>query len=912
MIRETKVPAIPDIRDDNLPEVLRAIKSTIDVREGSIGDPLDQAVTLRDLADLNLVVTGGSTTRQAGGSLPVTTNLPPVVDGYNPATDATVPPAPTGLRAKGGFTNVYLDWDGAPYRNHGYTEIWRSETDSLASALLVGTTAASVYADPAAPDTTYFYWIRFVSAAAITGPYNQTSGTSATTALDIGRAIDALSSDLQRSQLFVDLGRRVQLIEADAYFQNLTSGLYQSQIERLSATLDSTTSQITSLRAVNGNNATLITQLRSSNAATDARVTSVEQTKIGYATLNSTGLVFDNNGAIVSKAGVDAWNAANPGNQATWHVGLPFATAVKQVSVSDGSNTLTLEQRFTAQKQINNELYGQYTVKIDNRGHVAGFGLASGSVDGTPTSAFIVRADRFGIAGVNDPSDPLGTLAPTSKPFIVTSTPTTVNGKTYPAGTWIDTAFIANATITNAQIADLTADKITAGTLSSAMGVTTGKLWGGVAVSGNKNDGTFGNLLQPFGSAAFGTGFFLGNDGGAYKFYVGSPTQNMNWNGSALTVSGTINATSGVFRNITVYDNQDRVILSSGGINPSLLGLGSLAFSNSVSTSQVSGLGSLATQNTVSTAQVTGLGALATQNTVSTGQVTGLGALATQSSVFVGSTVKFPDGSTLNTIDFVNRLTKVSTGNISNFFNTAAIGDAYIGNLNAAKITAGFLSADRIASGSLDAKIANIDAAVIKSGTIDNARIGDLSAKRIYTGNSTAAVDFVDPSYVNVPMRSYAAGFLAYTGNTALSVYVPATCYDYNGNPYNCSYWTVAGASIITGELVKFKCVDASWPLERRLRTGAVQFFIMATATVDHYFSIWYRKNGGAWIHLGEAIEQAGSYGTVGLQYSGVLVLAAGDVVEVGMSATNSALTYWNTNATEIRYGALTAWAINF
>ena len=703
MIRETIVPAIPDVRDDNVKDVLRAIKATLDGREGSIGDPLDQGVTLRDLTALNLAVAGGggTTGTSGGGFLPVVPTLPPVVSNYNPSTDFTVPPAPTGLRARGGFTNVYLEWDGAPYRNHSYTEIWRASVDNLAQAVFVGTTAASLYADPVAPDTTYFYWIRFVSRANVTGPYNRTSGTTATTALDVGSALTALSSEIQSSQLFVDLGTRINRIESDPYIQSVLAGDYNIQISRLSSALDSTNSQITSLRAVNRNNATLITELSTSTqvknrvffqneepintpaymltqgdiwydlnnnnksyrydgsawvvmalavkvyyqddapASTlttplllgdlwydsndqnkpyrwngtgwvalrdgyiDARVTTLEQTKIGYATLNATGLVFDNNGAITDKTTTDAWNAANPGNLATWNVGLPFATAVKQVGVTDGVSTLTLEQRFVAQKGTNDQLYGQYTVKIDNNGHVSGFGLASGAVNGTPTSAFIVRADRFAIAGVDDTSDPLGTLAPTRQPFVVTTTPTTINGKTYPAGTWIDTAFIANATITSAQITDLTADKITAGTVSAALGVSTGKLWGGVAVSSAPE--TFGQLSHPFATANFGTGFFLGNDGGTYKFYVGAPDQNMNWNGSALTVTGNINATSGTFRNITVYDTANNVIMSSGGVPvAAILGLGSLATQNNVSTGQVTGLGALATQNSVDYSGVSG------------------------------------------------------------------------------------------------------------------------------------------------------------------------------------------------------------------------------------------------------------------------------------------------------------------
>ena len=51
-VRETKTPGIPDIRDDNVLAVLRAIKSTLEVREGHSGDQLDQNVTYRNLTEL--------------------------------------------------------------------------------------------------------------------------------------------------------------------------------------------------------------------------------------------------------------------------------------------------------------------------------------------------------------------------------------------------------------------------------------------------------------------------------------------------------------------------------------------------------------------------------------------------------------------------------------------------------------------------------------------------------------------------------------------------------------------------------------------------------------------------------------------------------------------------------------------
>jgi hypothetical protein len=536
MNRETLVPAIPDIRGDNLKDVVLAIKSTLDVREGRVGDALDQLVTLRDLVDIGALSASGTSALTSGARVPVT--VPTNVDGYDPTRDYTPPPAPTGLSASAGLSSVYLSWDGAPYRNHSYTEIWRAESASLGDAARIGTTLSNVYADSVSPGTTHHYWIRFVSSADVAGPYSQSGGVSATTPLAVDYMLETLSGQITETQLYSSLGARIDLIDGPATLTNsVSSRILAESIAR--------------------------------SDADDAIALSVSQVQ----------------------ARLDTGDYS----------------AVKVESSATAGKVTGLE--------------AQYSVKVDVNGHVSGFGLASTLANGAPTSAFIVRADRFAIAGANDTNDPLGTLSPSRQPFVVTTTQTTINGKVYPAGTWIDTAFIANATIASAQIGSLTADKITAGSVSAALGLTTGKLWGGVAVSSDTANGTFGQLLQPFASANFGTGFFLGADAGAYKFYVGSPTQNMNWNGIALNVTGNINATSGTFRNITVYGANDSVLLSSGGVP--------------------------------STA-VTGLGALATQNTVATGQVTGLGGFAT--------------------------INQINTGNVSTYIAAGAIGNAYIGD----------------------------------------------------------------------------------------------------------------------------------------------------------------------------------------------------------------------------------------
>ena len=56
--------------------------------------------------------------------------------------------------------------------------------------------------------------------------------------------------------------------------------------------------------------------------------------------------------------------------------------------------------------------------------------------------------------------------------------------------------------------------------------------------------------------------------------------------------------------------------------------------------------------------------------------------------------------------------------------------------------TAGFISADRVQTGSLDAKLATIDAAVIKTGVLDVARIQDGTITNAKIGNEIQSSNF--------------------------------------------------------------------------------------------------------------------------------------------------------------------------
>ena len=63
-------------------------------------------------------------------------------------------------------------------------------------------------------------------------------------------------------------------------------------------------------------------------------------------------------------------------------------------------SSAAIEQKMQTLQDTSGALSGQYSLKIDAGGHVAGFGLSNELMaDGTQISRFLIRADQFGVAG---------------------------------------------------------------------------------------------------------------------------------------------------------------------------------------------------------------------------------------------------------------------------------------------------------------------------------------------------------------------------------------------------------------------------------------------------------------------------------------------------------------------------------
>jgi hypothetical protein len=402
-----------------------SLKENVDVLTGNRGDPLDRAVTVRDLLDAGIIklARGSNLFGNNGFEIDPTILFPTLA----------VPPAPTNLQAAGAFQNILLEWDLQFYIGHAGVEIWRHTSDSLAGATLVGTMTgmAGVYVDAVGSGKSFYYWVRAVNRNSVYGPYNSSSGTLGETAIDVAYMLTLLSGAVTSSQLAADLSAPIAKIPALESFTGYASGYSGgSLLTRMGATETKANAAATSAQL-------------SSESTTRANADSALSSTVS--TLSST--VGSNTSAISTESTARA-NADSA-----------LSSTVTSLSSTVGGNTSSISTQVTT----TNGLKAQYTVKLDVNGAVAGFGLASTtSAAGNITSEFIVNADRFAImrGGSN-------------------ATAATLNGVAVPAGVYMADAFIkngsianakiGNAAIDNAKIANLSAAKINTGTLNASL-----------------------------------------------------------------------------------------------------------------------------------------------------------------------------------------------------------------------------------------------------------------------------------------------------------------------------------------------------------------------------------------------------------------------------------------------------------
>ena len=510
----TVVPGLPKVPSDLSPQAKRYLEmltEAVEIRLGRRGDPRDAAITFRDLIDAGLATEGPLVFNNNGGG----TTITPVVNPNN----SSIPTAPTGFQANGAYSKIILQWDYPFDQFYGYsiTEIWRHTADVLGDAQLVGTATGMIFVDEVGESASFYYWARHVNDGGIQGPFNSNAGSFAETALDVEFMLELLTDAITEDEFAQSLKDEIDLIEViknqlyGGSFSNPSVGSVMYDLNTLQNTVGTVTNDVANLTTVTGTHTSQISALNTTvndpNTGVNAHSNAISglQTNVinlqGTVTAHSSDITFLENTVNHPSTGVAATSQALGGLTSTVSTngsnissnaqsisalqsqvndpstGLSAAaTAISNLQATTnsqggtisantsqittlnatvGSHTSSIQQQAVTNASLTGDiasLNAEYSVKVDVNGNVAGFGLASG---GSPQqSRFYVAADKFAIVPAGSaPSTSTGTV-----PFAVVTSPITQNGVQVPAGTYINSAMIANGSITNARIGNLAVD----------------------------------------------------------------------------------------------------------------------------------------------------------------------------------------------------------------------------------------------------------------------------------------------------------------------------------------------------------------------------------------------------------------------------------------------------------------------
>lgn len=219
------IPAIGQSVEAPIRNPLNRIREELQTLLGFRGDVLDKAITLRQAQLLGLLTVDGQ-----GGFVPGTGGgtAPTPGDGEEYEPDLTPPPTVTGLTVTAGFSFVIVEWDAALYtqgHGHGQTNIYAVQLEpddptnpTFANAVLVdqAPNAQTIRAIPSELNTRWHIWAKWQSVDGVesVSPAGGTNGVTVTTGQDVGQLLELLNGQITESQLFADLGARINLIDA--------------------------------------------------------------------------------------------------------------------------------------------------------------------------------------------------------------------------------------------------------------------------------------------------------------------------------------------------------------------------------------------------------------------------------------------------------------------------------------------------------------------------------------------------------------------------------------------------------------------------------------------------------------------------------------------------------------------------
>ena len=337
-----------------------SVKENVDVLTGQRGNVLDRAVTFRDLIDGGIVRFKDDF--GPGGD--------PDIEPYPPYLDVDTPPQVQNLTATGAFRIIVLSWTIVKYKGHDRFEIYRNTSNNLSTATFYTSTPgySNIYGDNVGTTDgigqTFYYWVRAVNKNNVAGPFS--NGATGSTATDVNVLIDIIEGQILASTLNTALQATI------------------SKIDPLQAVVDNTknmyTVKIQATHPLDGTGLTLPT------SGTLSATTGSPTITCNFGSSHSV-IVGDivNIASASSLGGAITASILNGKHIVTEIAGTLFkfvaenGTAAISANASDTGNGGSIALTYFAP-------------------YISGFGLSNEvDVDGNPTSAFIVSADKFAV-----------------------------------------------------------------------------------------------------------------------------------------------------------------------------------------------------------------------------------------------------------------------------------------------------------------------------------------------------------------------------------------------------------------------------------------------------------------------------------------------------------------------------------
>lgn len=532
MVKKTLYPAIPR---KNPERAMQALTEASEILTGATGNGLDKAVTYRDLRNIGIV----NFKQATNGKIRSVVAVDPTVD-----PNVGVPPPPVMLAVTGTFSTVLIEWIGASYFGHAYTEIYRNSEDNLSTASFLGSSRHTSYTDMVGTGETNYYWVRFVNINNIAGAYNDITGTIGATRLTPREVLLDYSQGIYAGNNYKWLNSELGLMDSlnrafeaagfdpDTGLANLLSNSNSiSDLlaeQALMSALDKHTQRTEIKAQFSKNYARLSSGIHAAVSADEAYVQRIT-------TLESK---WENDLNAIISADITEYDLA-----LTSPTGA-ITTQINQQTVSYDGNEVSLQQLASTTANNDGKYEAQWGVKALVGDLQGGVGFYNDGV----TTSFLINANTFAVTGGDSEV----------VPFVIK------DGKTV-----METALIDHASIYTLIASNVVAENIKSSLYMHTPIMSAGKVFGSRIQVG----GSYAQVIDPV------TGLVTDVLPDA-----NSPFQ--------VDTNGYMQATGATLKQLTVLDAENNVILGSGGIEygslNNLPSLGALASLSTISTGSIS------------------------------------------------------------------------------------------------------------------------------------------------------------------------------------------------------------------------------------------------------------------------------------------------------------------------------------